>query len=759
MPIESFISLQSKMTDIEKVPTLRVIFADQSETEVSQLWLKTHSKMVQTMLSSSIGPKDVESITLSKVRDSEQFEQIKSTIEGDLSWLMDSKIQNKGLGLVYLTIWRTMSYLDAGFEFNWDSLNQYTIKDFNLPRILFLLDLLLDSSDQLKEKIQSKILKLFEQADQADITLWERSFYSIVSGLTSIGLEIIDLRLILDRIFQQHNLTLDKIIPFKNKFDLNPQFVPRLKEMAGSAWPWARNLIDKNIWPNGMILAGGAVITCCTGRDTSKLEPSEDLDFWIYGPTKEERKKRFKIALEYLTKGVQQEVIFSAKYCVVSLILPGDKVRMIQLIYTDKTSPEAVINQFDFGYVKCYYDGTSLYGTDEARIVLELGIIDVDPEQIKPERLYKIFRYPFIFNHFDSTVNQLKERFLSREETKPIPNEGSSEELNDQVSETKIINSSWIEKMTDQLEMYDDVQKAQQKYIHLPKGLDSKREIHLVSTNLGGNFTTKSLDQLCQNISYQPFTIQTYSDCFQITGDSVLSSGLLIDFSQIPAVYRSQIEKILPRIKRRPVVELYVRTVDGYRTKIKLIPLFEPIVLRFRNLVIKSSFCETNDKTVLDCYTFEIRKYSCPLTNALMSLRTELFMHTMYENGFLKDHNQFDIRERMAGVDKIDAVDFRGIADPVYSRDELDIKIKSPIGWLLGFNVLDSRIIRGEISSAMIVDVDIIFKGWRHDVIGRFYSRKVVKSLTVRKNLSPLLKPGKEVIGQPWKESYETRDH
>ncbi len=179
------------MTNAEKDPTLTVIFANQTEIEVSQLWLTSHSKMVQTMFSSAVGPKEVESITLSEVWDSKQFHQIKSTIEGDLSWLMDSKIQNKELGSLYLAIWRTMNYLDAGFRFNWDSLNQYTIgreppkgsspttdglffeqatiEHPNLLRILFLLDLLLDSSDQLKEKIQSKISKLFNQANSDDI--------------------------------------------------------------------------------------------------------------------------------------------------------------------------------------------------------------------------------------------------------------------------------------------------------------------------------------------------------------------------------------------------------------------------------------------------------------------------------------------------------------------------------------------------------------------------------------------------------------
>ena len=101
------------MTNIEKVPILKVIFADQSEIEVSQLWLETHSKMVRTMLSSSIGSNDVESITLSEVRDSKQFEQIKSTIEGDLSWLIDLEIQDKKLGSLYLAIWRTLSYLNT----------------------------------------------------------------------------------------------------------------------------------------------------------------------------------------------------------------------------------------------------------------------------------------------------------------------------------------------------------------------------------------------------------------------------------------------------------------------------------------------------------------------------------------------------------------------------------------------------------------------------------------------------------------------
>ncbi len=53
-----------------------------------------------------------------------------------------------------------------------------------------------------------------------------------------------------------------------------------------------------------------------------------------------------------------------------------------------------------------------------------------------------------------------------------------------------------------------------------------------------------------------------------------------------------------------------------------------------------------------------------------------------------------------------------------------------------------------------------MFTGWTTNGNGRFGGRRLVKSLTVRKNLSPLFKPGKEVIGQPWEESYETtKDH
>ncbi len=747
------------MTNIEKVPILKVIFADQSEIEVSQLWLETHSKMVRTMLSSSIGSNDVESITLSEVRDSKQFEQIKSTIEGDLSWLIDLEIQDKKLGSLYLAIWRTLSYLNTEPVFNWDSLNQYTIGNPNLLRILFLLDLLLNSSDQLKEKIQSKILKLFDQADRADIILWERSFHSIVSGLISIGSEIIDLRLILDRIFQQYNLALDNIRSFRNKLNLNSKFIPRLKEMTGPAWPWASSLIDKNIWPRGMILAGGAVITCCTDRDRSKIEPSEDLDFWIYGPNKEERKTRFKTALKYLTEGVEQEVIFSANHSVVSLILPGDQVRTIQLIYTDKISPEAVVNQFDFGYLKCYYDGSNLYGADEARMALELGIVDIDPKKIKPGRLYKLLRYPFMFNHFESTIDQLAEKFGLQREIEPVPNEEeSSRGMDSYTSDVQSLDPSWVKLMKNQLYSYDTVQKSQQKFLHLPKGLDSKREVYLVSTILGGNFITKSLDQLCQNISYQPFTVQTYNDCFQITGDSVSSSGLLIDFSQIPLVYQTQINQILPRIKCGTIKEFMAHNGQS-PYKYHMAQLDEPIVVRFRNLVVESSLMknDTQNKTILDGYFYCADTYSGPLMTTLMSLNKELFMRAMYENGMMKNHEKLRIYKGLAKIDKMDRIRFNGITKTTYHNESNQTEIKSSTGWILGFRIPNPNVNHGEISLSMLVDIDLIFKGWSTNGNSSFGSRKIVKSLIVRKNLSPIFKPGKEVIGQPWKESYSTK--
>ena len=761
------------MTNTKKVPTLKIILADESETNVSLPWLKAHSKMVETMFLSSVGPDDVKSITLAEVQDSEQFEQIKSTIDGDLSWLMDSKIQNKGLGSLYLAIWRTMSYLDAGFTFNWESLNKYTIKDHNLLRILLLLDLLLDLSDQLKEKIQSKISELLRSADQDDVRDWERSFHSIVSGSISIGSEVIGIRLILDRIFQKCNLTYrnmfpipsDDALPFKNKLNLNPQFIPRLREMVGSAWPWSRKLANKNIWPKGMILAGGAVITCYTDRDKSKIEPSEDLDFWIYGPTKEERKARFKTALKYLTSGVENKVIFSANHCVANLILPGDKVRMIQLIYTDKTSPEAIVIQFDLGHVKCYYDGTSLYGTDEARMALELGIVDIDPMEIKPHRLYKIFRYPFKFNHFDLTVNLLEERFGLQKEMEPTTNNELPEEMDDHASGAKMFNPSWVKTMKTQLSLYDDVKKIKKKYIHLPNGLNSKREVNLVSTILGGNFTTKSVDQLCKGVSYRPFAFSTYNGTFQMVGDCVSSSGLLIDFSQIPAVYQEQTKQIMTRTKC--VRFISYTFYPNYRLDREIFhknAVFkEPIMVRFRNVTVKSASLIQNHTigaAKLSGQVSYVGGYTHPLMIALASLHVELFKHSMYEKGILKGWEWLDVPERNIEKDKIDGVIITRITKPTYNSGEDLFKFDRETGWTLEFNISNSDVIHGNISSSMIVDIDLILKGWISTYGRYFCCWKEVESLTVKKNLSPLFKPGKEVIGLRWKESYETTgDH
>ena len=390
-------------------------------------------------------------------------------------------------------------------------------------------------------------------------------------------------------------------------------------------------------------------------------------------------------------------------------------------------------------------------------------MVDIDPEKIKPERLYKILRYPFKFNHFDLTINQLEERFALQKEMTSNEEE-SSKGMDNCTSQKNTLDSSWIKRMINQLNSYDSVQKTQQKYAHLPKGLDSKREVYLVSTILGGNFTTKSLDQLCQNISYQPFTIHTYSNCFQIMGDCVSSSGLLIDFSQIPAVYQAQIDKILPKTKCGPIRVLSPYNDCGKPVRVKYMGLYKPIVVRFHNLVITSTFLEKSSislerherlerhsKTILESYVYGTDQYSGTLTSTLLSLNEELFKHAMYKNNMLKDHKELGIYRGSARINMMDCIDFNGIIKPTH--DNFD----HPTGWTLGFRIPSPHVIHGEISSSMIVDIDLIFKGWTTDGNGCFGSRKLIKSLTVRKNLSPILKPGKEVIGQPWKKSYSTR--
>ncbi len=459
-------------------------------------------------------------------------------------------------------------------------------------------------------------------------------------------------------------------------------------------------------------------------------------------------------------------MIFSANHCVANLILPGDKVRMIQLIYTNKTNPEEIVIQFDLGHVKCYYDGISLYGTDEARIALELEIVDIDPMEIKPHRLYKIFRYPFKFNHFDLTVNLLEERFGLRKEMEPTTNNELPEEMDDHASGAKMLDPGWVKRMKTQLSLYDDVKKSKQKCLHLPNGLNSEREVNLVSTILGGNFTTKSVDQLCGGISYRPFAFSTYNGTFQMVGDCVSSSGLLIDFSQIPAVYQEQIKQIMTRVKCVRFISYTFCPNYRFDREIfhKNAVFKEPIMIRFQNVTIKSASLIQNQNfsggANLSGHVSYTGEHTHPLMIALASLHTELFKHSMYEEGILKGWEWLNVPERNIEKDKIDGVIIKRITKPTYNSGEDLFEFDRETGWTLRFNISNSDVIHGNISSSMIVDIDLILKGWI-SMRGRgFCCWKEVESLTVRKNLSPIFKSGKEVIGRRWKESYETTgDH
>ena len=83
-----------------------------------------------------------------------------------------------------------------------------------------------------------------------------------------------------------------------------------------------------------------------------------------------------------------------------------------------------------------------------------------------------------------------------------------------------------------------------------------------------------------------------------------------------------------------------------------------------------------------------------------------------------------------------------------YNYDyDYDNRSLSMVNWLLGFRIYDYDRIEGQVSSSMIVDIDIVFKGW-NIMYQRYHAKKSVKKLIVRQNLSlPII--DKTLIGRP----------
>lgn len=171
-----------------------------------------------------------------------------------------------------------------------------------------------------------------------------------------------------------------------------------LERFAGPGW---RHIFESSTWPEGLVLAGGSLISCLTYRKNN-IEDAEDLDFWVVGKTMSERLDRFNKALTWLlntdssssSSSSDKNVVYSANKCAVTLTIPGLKNRQIQLIYTCYETAMDLVLAFDMANLRAYYDKCQIGMTREVRLMVNNSTLYLKLDTPNQLRIIKTLRYP-----------------------------------------------------------------------------------------------------------------------------------------------------------------------------------------------------------------------------------------------------------------------------------------------------------------------------------------------------------------------------
>lgn len=132
---------------------------------------------------------------------------------------------------------------------------------------------------------------------------------------------------------------------------------------------FTENIFDGFNWDN-VALAGGMLTLLLSSKieDYTNYKYS-DIDLFVYGlRSKEEKINKFKYLLQYFQSRFETVFYlvseFQKRFNLVTLVIPGYS-RNIQIIMTNRSRPEEVVNNFDSTYINMYYkDGKVMAGLD-----------------------------------------------------------------------------------------------------------------------------------------------------------------------------------------------------------------------------------------------------------------------------------------------------------------------------------------------------------------------------------------------------------
>ena len=145
----------------------------------------------------------------------------------------------------------------------------------------------------------------------------------------------------------------------------------------------------------GVILSGGALMTLLSDRDLSKIDPSEDLDLFIYGPDEKIKKKLQTDLILQLTKNKKVKGVWDHLGRKITLTYQ-DRGRSIQIIRSEYSVPSQIPSFFDLDHLKGYLSADGLFLHPKFIRALKINHVSIDLETIKLRRVMKCLRHDYM---------------------------------------------------------------------------------------------------------------------------------------------------------------------------------------------------------------------------------------------------------------------------------------------------------------------------------------------------------------------------
>ncbi|QKF94682.1 BTB/POZ domain-containing protein [Fadolivirus algeromassiliense] len=211
-------------------------------------------------------------------------------------------------------------------------------------------------------------------------------------------------------LYDEHEYDMFKYNGTNYKYQINKQTIKSKDNFIKTFSEKTNNMFDHIEW-NNMIISGGFIYGLIDDLTNSMIN-STDIDIFVIG-NQEEVQYKVQYLLEYFnTYGP----FYIKRGKVITILIPSFGYD-IQIIPTDKTTGEEVINNFDLSYVSLYYDGTDIYTNIDGLMSLKYKLAIYNNKLVRNEdrKLVNPVSDMRIYKTYLKGVNILHEKSFDNE--------------------------------------------------------------------------------------------------------------------------------------------------------------------------------------------------------------------------------------------------------------------------------------------------------------------------------------------------------